>query len=434
MTALEAGLALALLGAGAPEIHAPEPCAAEAVTFCSDVKPGAGRIVRCLEEHESKLSDACRARLDADQERAKKYIGEFLDACHSDTERLCVGVQPGGGRLVKCLSTHDYELSPRCVAELDKLKAARERVDDLKQACQADAARLCPDLLGHAGEVFSCLKAKQAALSPACRSAEPGLALEAAILVDTVDEMTSRARLEDTLEILQGLNSVAFSRNQITFSYDYLQGVAALPANLNSLTFNPLFVFGPGKQFAVQIKVPVAAIFPTQAGHPTVSGVADVNTAFGWAFWIRRSFRQYLAIGLQWNSASESLVGAPWVIAPVYAFSLGLTPWLSLTTELAWNKSFGHLGNYPGVNFLVLRPILACNLPSQVFIAVDTRLGYDFIKEIFVPVMRFQGGKLIGRERNVSIAAYYQLSLNTVGKQDSFDFGVGASLSYFFDW
>lgn len=434
MTALAASLALALLGADPAEPRAPEPCAAEVVQFCSDVKPGAGRVVQCLEENESKLSAACQARLEAEAQRSKKYIAEFLDACHSDTERLCVGVQPGGGRMIKCLSVHDYELSPRCAAELDKFNAARDRVETLKQACQADAARLCPDALGHAGNVFSCLKENRAVLSPACRSADPGLALEAASLVDTVDEMTSRARLEDTLEILQGLNSVAFSRNQLTFSYDYFQGIGALPANLNALTFNPLFVFGPSRQFAVQIKVPVAALFPTQAGHPTVSGIADVSTAFGWAFWVRRSFRQYLAVGLQWNSASEPLVGAPWVVAPIYAFALGLTPWLSLTTELQWSKSFGHLGNYAGVNFLLLRPILVCNLPSMVFVAVDTRLGYDFIKDIFVPVMRFQGGKLIGRDRNVSIAAYYQLSLNTVGKQDSFDFGVGASLSYFFDW
>jgi len=429
-----AGLTLALVRAAGPDTGATVPCATDVVQFCSDVKPGGGRIVRCLEEHEEKLTETCRAKLAAEQQKSKRYVAEFLDSCHSDVERLCVGVRPGGGRQIKCLTTHDYELSPRCSDELNKLGAARDRVDQLKRVCGADANRLCPDVLGHAGDVLACLKENKDQLSPACRSQDPGLALEAATLVDTVEEMTSQARLEDTLEILQGLNSVAFSKNQITFSYDYLQGVGALPANANTLTFNPLFVFGPSKQFAVQLKVPVAAVFPTQAGHPTVSGIADVNTAFGWAFWVRGNFRQYLAASLQWNSASEPLVGAPWVFSPVYAFTLGLTPWLSLTTELVWAKSFGHLGNYAGVNLLVLRPILVVNLPSLVFVAVDTRFGYDFIKDIFVPLMRFQGGKLIGRDRNVSIAAYYQLSLNTVGKQDSFDFGVGASLSYFFDW
>jgi hypothetical protein len=48
--------------------------------------------------------------------------------------------------------------------------------------------------------------------------------------------------------------------------------------------------------------------------------------------------------------------------------------------------------------------------------------------------MKFQGGKIFGRERNVSIAAWYQLALNTVGQKDSFNYGVGFSLSYFFDW
>ena len=41
------------------------------------------------------------------------------------------------------------------------------------------------------------------------------------------------------------------------------------------------------------------------------------------------------------------------------------------------------------------------------------------------------GRKIFGRERNVSIAAWYQLTLNTVGQQDTFNYGVGFNLSYF---
>jgi len=429
-----AGLTATLVCAMAVQAHAQDPCAPDVAQLCKDVKPGGGRIVRCLKDNEAKLSNACRAKLAEDDQKSRVYIAEFVDACHTDQERLCTGVQPGGGRLVRCLKQHDYELGPRCSAELQRVADAEEQLETVKRQCQPDLQRLCPGAERQAGSLIGCLKDHEAELSPACRSTNPELAMESGSIVQTVEEMTSQARIADTVEILQGLSSVAFSRNDITFSYDYFQSVTGLPANANSLTFNPLLVFGSSNEFAVQLRVPVAALFPTQAGHATVSGVADVNTAFGWAFYAHGGIRQYLAVALQWNSASEPLVGAPWVVAPIYAIAIGLNRWISLTAELTYNKSFGNLGNYPGVSLLVLRPIVVVTLPSQLFVAVDTKLGWDFIKEIFVPLMRFQAGKLIGRERNVSIAAWYQLSLNTVGKQDSFQWGVGTSLSYFFDW
>ena len=37
--------------------------------------------------------------------------GKFRAACGEDVQRFCVGMQPGGGRLVQCLSSHTSELS-----------------------------------------------------------------------------------------------------------------------------------------------------------------------------------------------------------------------------------------------------------------------------------------------------------------------------------
>jgi len=414
--------------------YAQDPCAPDVVQFCPNVKLGGGRVSRCLEEHEAKLSAACSAKLTADKERNKALIAEFSAVCAGDVQQLCTGVPAGGGRLLKCLTRNDYAVSPRCQAELSKLDDARTTLETVKRDCGPDVKRLCPAAVGRAGELVTCLQANEDQLSPECKSSNPGVAIEAAELADSVEEVTSQARIEDTLEILQGLNSVAFSRNQLALSFDYFQGLAGQPVNADELTFNPLLVFGHKNEFAVQLKVPVAALFPTVKGPSAVSGVADINTAFAWAFYAHRSVRQYLAVALQWNSATVAAVGAPWVISPVYAIAAGLTPWASLTFEVSWNHSFGTLGTYPGVNLLVFRPILAFNLPSAVFVAVDTKLGWDLIKHIFVPIMKFQGGKIIGRERNVSIAAWYQLSLNTVGQKDSFNYGVGLSLSYFFDW
>ncbi len=35
-------------------------------------------------------------------------------ACETDTKRFCSDVKPGGGRLLKCLHEHEKELAPTC--------------------------------------------------------------------------------------------------------------------------------------------------------------------------------------------------------------------------------------------------------------------------------------------------------------------------------
>ncbi len=47
--------------------------------------------------------------------------GQFA-YCKADIERLCPGVAPGGGRIVKCLKEHKDEVSIGCGKELKKLK------------------------------------------------------------------------------------------------------------------------------------------------------------------------------------------------------------------------------------------------------------------------------------------------------------------------
>ena len=35
-------------------------------------------------------------------------------ACEADAKRMCAGVKPGGGRLLQCLHEHDADLTPVC--------------------------------------------------------------------------------------------------------------------------------------------------------------------------------------------------------------------------------------------------------------------------------------------------------------------------------
>ncbi|MGD9542343.1 MAG: cysteine rich repeat-containing protein [Methylocystis sp.] len=50
---------------------------------------------------------------------------EVLTYCMEDVQRLCAGVQPGGGRILKCLKAHKEGMSVGCAQGLMKLKGGR---------------------------------------------------------------------------------------------------------------------------------------------------------------------------------------------------------------------------------------------------------------------------------------------------------------------
>lgn len=47
---------------------------------------------------------------------------EIVKYCRPDIERLCANLKPGGGRLLKCLKSHPKEISVGCGQALQKLK------------------------------------------------------------------------------------------------------------------------------------------------------------------------------------------------------------------------------------------------------------------------------------------------------------------------
>ncbi len=86
------------------------PCAEDIAKFCKDVQAGGGRIARCLKEHEKELSAPCLQYIAESMKRWK----ETAQACHDDVLKFCKDVKPGGGRIARCLKEHQNELSPEC--------------------------------------------------------------------------------------------------------------------------------------------------------------------------------------------------------------------------------------------------------------------------------------------------------------------------------
>jgi hypothetical protein len=105
------------------------PCAEEIARFCKDIQPCKGLLMNCLKEHENELSSACKAKV----EEANKKLEEAQQACAEDIQKFCKDIQPGGGRIAKCLKEHACDLSPackeKCVAndEMQKEKKSGEQ-------------------------------------------------------------------------------------------------------------------------------------------------------------------------------------------------------------------------------------------------------------------------------------------------------------------
>ena len=107
-----------------PMRHGPKeggPCKADAEKFCKDVKPGEGRIMKCLKEHDAELSETCKKS----GEKMKQMMEKAQEACKADVEKFCKDVKPGGGAIMKCLKEHDAELSEPCKAIRAKAKERR---------------------------------------------------------------------------------------------------------------------------------------------------------------------------------------------------------------------------------------------------------------------------------------------------------------------
>lgn len=98
--------------------QAENPCEQDMATLCGTVEPGEGRMMKCMMENKDKLSPACKEH----RAKMKAAMKGVKEACHDDFEKYCSDVKPGKGRGMKCMKEHKDEVSQACKDEMAKMK------------------------------------------------------------------------------------------------------------------------------------------------------------------------------------------------------------------------------------------------------------------------------------------------------------------------
>jgi hypothetical protein len=102
-----------------------QSCTADIKQYCSDVTPGEGRMVYCMQAHEDKIKPQCAYDLEeatADVQLSADNLKEAITACKAEISGVCGQIQPGQGRIAACLFANQSTASKACGEILGKIE------------------------------------------------------------------------------------------------------------------------------------------------------------------------------------------------------------------------------------------------------------------------------------------------------------------------
>ncbi|GAB4823102.1 hypothetical protein N2152v2_010148 [Parachlorella kessleri] len=157
-------------------------CRGDVIRLCRNAffnSTGPGLVLRCLKSQQESLSLICKQRLfKAMLEEAKDFRVDpaLREACGTDAASLCQDVEPQEGGMINCLLARRGRASSDCQKQL--LRAERERSSDFRlnrptaRVCAGEVQRFCEGLEPGEGRVWRCLEdhRQQAGFSAGCRS------------------------------------------------------------------------------------------------------------------------------------------------------------------------------------------------------------------------------------------------------------------------
>lgn len=103
-------------------IHIAIPnCDADAAILCPGLPLSSQKSLMCLMAYEDNLSKTCKLGIIEASlmfELGMIDIAHSIDACEADADKYCLEVEPGAGRIVSCLRDNESKISTGCTTVL----------------------------------------------------------------------------------------------------------------------------------------------------------------------------------------------------------------------------------------------------------------------------------------------------------------------------
>ncbi|MDA4844156.1 hypothetical protein [Hoeflea poritis] len=148
-------------------------CVSDYRANCSSVPTGGMDALICLEQHEAKLSPACKSAVEA----VDHGSGSSASASSSAGTPAAGGTEKATENAAKTTEAPKTEAAApaatasRTPASGKPAMSLRQEMRLAARACQHDYRVLCPNLPVGQGNILFCLKVHEQRLSPPCRTA-----------------------------------------------------------------------------------------------------------------------------------------------------------------------------------------------------------------------------------------------------------------------
>jgi Golgi apparatus protein 1 len=146
-----------------------EACRMDVEEFCDTVEPGEGRVHACLRDNRDKISEACAAeelKLEKIESESTELQPKLSKLCSEERSVFCKNVKPGKGRVFKCLQENiaKPDFSTSCRGEVEKRQTRMQENWQLdygvSHECLNEVNTICSEAKGRAHEnaaVLLCL-------------------------------------------------------------------------------------------------------------------------------------------------------------------------------------------------------------------------------------------------------------------------------------
>ncbi|TNF88354.1 MAG: cysteine rich repeat-containing protein [Gammaproteobacteria bacterium] len=96
-------------------------CGEDIKQHCPGLGNNSGKVFMCLSAYEAQLTPQCKQGIVEAMLAMKTGIAAIeysVSACEADADKHCLDVQPGEGRLLKCIKANEADVSAQCITAL----------------------------------------------------------------------------------------------------------------------------------------------------------------------------------------------------------------------------------------------------------------------------------------------------------------------------